>query len=190
MLPMTVSAAPTVVAYDDGTIYVGGIYDMWAQISPGADRATYQWQVSIGGDDYYGSGAWYDIDDLAGDYGYKGTKTSHLQIVGKPNDDGVAIGSGWENMKFRCKITLDGTEYYTNSLSELRHNTAMLNAVIKAGKYKLYEPQVTGYVNDSVVSVYKAYGEAPQNVIELRWTYAPVRQQRKPHPKPAPYAAM
>ena len=144
MLPTTVSAAPTVVAYDDGTIYVGGIYDMWAQISPGADRATYQWQMSIGGDDYYGSGAWYDINDLTGDYGYKGTKTSHLQIVGKPNDDSVAIGGGWENMKFRCKITLDGKEYFTNSLSELRHNTAMLNAVIKAGKYKLYEPKVAG----------------------------------------------
>ena len=144
LLPTTVSAAPTAVAYDDGTIYVGGIYDMWAQITEGADRATYQWQVSVGGDDYYGSGAWYDINDLVGDYGYKGTQTSHLQIVGKPNDDSVAIGSGWENMKFRCKITLDGKDYFTNSLSELRHNTTMLNAVIKAGNYKLYEPKVTG----------------------------------------------
>ena len=164
--PTTASAAPTVAAYDDGTIYVGGIYDMWAQISEGADRATYQWQVSIGSDDYYGSDAWYDIDDLAGPYGYKGTKTSHLQIVGKPNDDGVAIGSGWENMKFRCKITLDGKEYYTKGLSELRHNTATLNAVIKAGKYKLYEPKVTGLSKQSGSgSSYTATAAAGQELI-------------------------
>ena len=144
VLPLSVSAAPTVAAYDDGTIYVGGIYDMWAQITEGADRAAYQWQVSVGADDYYGSDAWYDIQDLAGDYGYKGTKTSHLQIVGKANDDSVAIGSGWENMKFRCKITLDGKDYFTKGLSELRHNTATFNAVVKAGNYKLYEPKVQG----------------------------------------------
>lgn len=111
LLPIRASAAPVASVSYDYNICVGGIYDAWANITQGADRATYQWQV----DASMGDGSWYDLEDSAGTYGYKGTQTQHFQFVTQYRDNGNEIGSGWEDIPFRCKITLDGKNYYTDS---------------------------------------------------------------------------
>ena len=136
LLPVPVNAEPVVTTYDDGFIYVGGIYDMWAEISEGADRATYQWQVNSGT-------IWGDLYESTDTYGYRGTKTNHLQIITKANDDSVAYGSGWENFDIRCKITLDGKVYYSDPGNLQAYESKILNGVLKNHNYTMNEPKVT-----------------------------------------------
>jgi len=102
----------TVRLQHDGYTYVGGIFDMYAYISEGGDRASYQWQVDVSME---GAGSWHDLKDSEGDYGYHGTNTDHFQFVTYAQDGSYEIGTGWEKVEFRCKITLDGKTYYTES---------------------------------------------------------------------------
>lgn len=111
LIPAQVHAAPTVTySLMDGTVYVGGIFDAAVHVSEGAERASYQWQVDVS----MGDGSWYDIDDSQTAYGYKGTKTDHFQFVTEPEGSGYEIGTGWEKIPFRCKVTIDGQNYYTS----------------------------------------------------------------------------
>lgn len=106
-----VCAEEVTVGYSfmDGGIYNGGIYDVKVHVSSGANRAVYQWQV----DASFGEDSWYDLEESNSQYGYHGTKTSHFQFITQAKDNSYEVGTGWENIPFRCKVTLDGKTYYT-----------------------------------------------------------------------------
>lgn len=110
MIPAPVHAAP-VVSYRllDGTVYMGGIFDAAVHVSEGAERATYQWQVDVS----MGDGSWQNLDDSKTSVGYHGTHTDHFQFVTLPQDSSYEVGTGWETIPFRCKVTIDGKNYYT-----------------------------------------------------------------------------
>jgi len=127
LLPLQASAAPTFSIGYDYDICAGGIYDAWVNSSQDVSGATYQWQF----DASMGDGSWYDLDDSSGTYGYKGTKTDHFQFVTQYKDNSYEIGTGWEDIPFRCKITLDGKTYYTNSFCMNIYGTGTFRTEIK-----------------------------------------------------------
>ncbi|MBQ8610650.1 MAG: SH3 domain-containing protein [Oscillospiraceae bacterium] len=139
LLPVTAHAAE-VTGTSDGWAYCGGTFDMRATISEGADRATYQWQV----DASFGDGSWYDLDESTGIYGYHGTKTDNLQFATPPQDNTYEYGTGWEDIPFRCKVTLDGSTYYTQPMYMNFESYASFKGAVSNAGYGLKEPVISG----------------------------------------------
>lgn len=139
-LPPVKAYAATVTGTSDGWTYCGGTFDMRANVSEGADRAVYQWQV----DASFGDGSWYDLEESTGIYGYHGTKTANLQFATPPQDNSYEYGTGWEDIPFRCKVTLDGKTYYTLPMCmNFDSYTAFEIAASNAG-FGLKEPVISG----------------------------------------------
>ncbi|MBE6953995.1 MAG: S-layer homology domain-containing protein [Ruminococcaceae bacterium] len=102
------AAAETVrVSYSkiDPYIYSGGIFDAEVYVSSSSPNISYQWQA----DAAFGDGHWLDLED---NQRWKGTQTAHLQLLTEPNN-GNTLGSGWEDIPYRCLVTVDGKHYPT-----------------------------------------------------------------------------
>ena len=125
----------------DDSIFAGGIYDLYAWTGGDTDDYTYQWQVDVG----LGEGHWTDLEDNANPYGYKGTKTYHLQLITE-RKDGMIIGTGWENIPFRCVVTSKktGASKRTASMFMQVFSSSDLEGYMARKGIELYTPTVTG----------------------------------------------
>ena len=107
IFPVTAFAAEPVYvefSWKDGFVYEGGIFDMRVHVfGANAEKAAFRWQT----DPSFGKGHWSDLKDNSA---WRGTKTDHLQLY---TNSGVLYGTGWENIPFRCLVTVDGKEYAT-----------------------------------------------------------------------------
>lgn len=138
-MPVKAQAA-TVTGSCDSWVYCGGIVDLWADVSEGADRAVYQWQV----DASFGDGSWYDLEESGGIYGYHGVKTNHMQFVTPPQDNTYEYGTGWEDIPFRCKVTLDGETFYTQEMYMNMTAYSSFRGALKRLGLGLKEPVISG----------------------------------------------
>ena len=159
LFPMSVHAEDVTVGYGiyDGSVYNGGIFDMVAYVSSGAERATYQWQV----DASMGEDSWYDLEDSANEYGFHGTKTDHLQLITLAADNTYEVGTGWEDIPFRCKVTLDGKTYYTSPRTMQFETHSLFQSRIKKENFGINTQSYRGVYNqrnDNGI----LYGEATQ----------------------------
>lgn len=125
----------------DDSILAGGIYDLFVWVGNDADDYTYQWQVDLG----MGDGRWSDLEDNANPYGYAGTKTYHMQLI-TPRTNGYIIGSGWEDIPFRCVVTQKKTgvsKSTPNIYMQVFTSDDLEEYMAKKG-VELYTPTVTG----------------------------------------------
>ena len=107
-LPATALAdIPNRVSYNliESFVYEGGIFDIGVRVSgPNAEKASFRWQTDAS---FGGTGSWSDLKDNSA---WRGTKTDHLQLH---TSKGVLYGTGWEDIPFRCLVTVNGKEYPT-----------------------------------------------------------------------------
>ncbi len=122
-------------------IYAGGILDMYAMVDTGnSDSYTYQWQV----DASLGDGvSWIDLEESTNAYGYHGVNTPHLQFITAPNG-GYILGTGWENIPFRCKVTKNGESHTTSNMYMNILSCDTLPAYLERKGFGLFEPTVSG----------------------------------------------
>jgi len=87
----------------DSFVYEGGIFDAQVRVvGLNNENTTYRWQT----DTSFGQkGHWSDLKDNSA---WRGTKTDHLQLY---TNSGVLYGTGWEDIPFRCLVTVNGKEY-------------------------------------------------------------------------------
>ena len=125
----------------DDSILAGGIYDMYAWVGENPDDYTFQWQVDVG----LGEGHWSDLEDNADPYGYAGTDTYHMQLI-TPRTNGYIIGTGWEDIPFRCVITdkKTGVSKSTASMFMKVFTSDNLEELMAQKGIELYTPGVDG----------------------------------------------
>lgn len=159
LFPMQVHADDVTVGYGiyDGSVYNGGVFDLAVHISSGQDRATYQWQV----DASMGDDSWYDLDESNNEYGFHGTKTDHLKLVTKATDNSYEVGTGWEDIPFRCKVTLDGKTYYTSPMKMQFEKYSLFKSRIKKEDFGINTQYDRGIFNERNENGI-LYGEAVQ----------------------------
>lgn len=140
--------APARAEYDfdvgqnwDQWILAGGIYDLYAWVGDNADDYTYQWQA----DAAFGKGSWFDLEDNADPYGYSGTDTYHMALITQ-RADGQIVGSGWENIPFRCVIThkQTGVTKVTANMFMNIYTSSDLPDYLERQGFGLYEPTING----------------------------------------------
>jgi len=121
----------------DQDILAGGIYDMFAWVGENPDDYTYQWQVDVG----IGEGHWYDLEDNADPYGYRGTDTYHLEFV-SPKANGHTIDSGWNEIPFCCKVAnkKTGQVKYTPNIYMNIYSSDDLDEYMAKKGVKLFTP--------------------------------------------------
>jgi len=153
------SAEEVTVGYGiyDGSVYSGGIFDMAVYVSSGAERASYQWQV----DASMGNDSWYDLEESDNDYGFHGTRTDHLKLISQASDNSYEVGSGWEDIPFRCKVTLDGKTYYTSPMTMQFETHSLFLSRIKKENYGINTQLYRGVFNQRNENG-TLYGEAIQ----------------------------
>lgn len=121
----------------DMDILAGGIYDMYAWVGDHPEDYTFQWQVDLG----IGEGHWYDLEDNADPYGYKGTDTYHFEFV-SPIGNGHTIDAGWNEIPFCCKVTNKKTgqvKYTPNIYMNIYSSDDLEEYMAKKG-IELYTP--------------------------------------------------
>lgn len=99
------AAEPVKVTFGmyEGYVYEGGIFDVRVNVDgPGAENATFRWQADVS---FGGTGSWSDLKDNSA---WHGTRTDHLQLY---THKGVLYGTGWEDIYFRCLVTVNGKSY-------------------------------------------------------------------------------
>ncbi len=121
----------------DDSILAGGILDMYVWVGENPEDYTFQWQVDLG----IGEGHWYDLEDNADPYGYKGTDTFHMEFI-SPMANGHILGSGWEEIPFCCKVTNKKTGYvkYTPNIYMHIYSSDNLEEYMKNKGIELYTP--------------------------------------------------
>lgn len=143
---LTITTAATDFTIDvgqtwDNSILAGGIFDMYAWVGENPEDYTFQWQVDLG----FGKGHWSDLEDNADPYGYSGTDTYHLQFI-TPRTNGYIIGTGWEDIPFRCLITHKKTGVSVGTADIFMHvftSDDLPEYLAKQG-FGLYEPTLNG----------------------------------------------
>lgn len=141
----------------DSDILAGGIYDLYAWVGENEDDYTYQWQVDVG----FGEGHWSDLEDNADPYGYSGTKTYHLQLI-TPRTNGYVLGSGWENIPFRCLVThkKTGATRGTADMFMRVFTSDDLEAYMAKKGIELYEPGAIDGVRPTTTDYETYYASA------------------------------
>lgn len=125
----------------DNAILAGGIYDMYVWVGDNPDDYTYQWQA----DTSFGKGHWIDLEDNADPYGYSGTQTYHMQLI-TDFGNGMIIGTGWEDIPFRCVVTHKKTGQTRASADMFMNVFASddLPEYLARQGFGLYEPTIDG----------------------------------------------
>ena len=143
---LTVTAAATDFTLNvgqtwDNAILAGGIFDMYAWVGNNPEDYTFQWQVDTG----FGDGHWSDLEDNADPYGYSGTNTYHMQFI-TPRSNSFIIGTGWEDIPFRCLIThkKTGVSVGTADIFMRIFTSDELPEYLSKQGFGLYEPTLNG----------------------------------------------
>lgn len=125
----------------DSSILAGGIYDLYAWVGDNPDDYTYQWQADTG----FGDGHWIDLNDNADPYGYAGTKTYHMQLITNFGNSNI-IGSGWDDIPFRCVVTHKKTGVSRATPDIFMHifSSDDLPEYLQKQGFGLYEPSING----------------------------------------------
>lgn len=125
----------------DESILAGGIYDMFAWVGEDTEDYTFQWQVDMS----IGDGSWYDLEDNANPYGYRGTQTYHLELVTRMGE-GQVLGGGWEDIPFRCVVThkKTGATRATPNMYMNIFTSSDLDSYMQKKGIELYTPGITG----------------------------------------------
>ena len=149
----------------DDSILAGGIYDLYVWVSGDHDDYTYQWQA----DAAFGKGSWMDLQDNANPYGYRGTNTYHMEFITGMND-GQIIGTGWEDIPFRCVVTdkKTGASRATPNMYMRIFTSSDLDDLMKEKGIELYMPRIEGVPNGTT-SDHKTYYSTAQAGKNLRF---------------------
>ncbi len=143
----------------DSNILAGGIYDLYAWVGENSDDYTFQWQVDVS----IGDGHWSDLEDNADPYGYKGTDTYHMQFI-TPRSNSFILGTGWEDIPFRCVITnkKTGVKKSTPNIFMNIFTSDDLPEYLQKQGFGLYEPTIQGAAGLSTTdySLYTASANA------------------------------
>ena len=121
----------------DNAILAGGIFDMWAWVGDAPENYTFRWQA----DTSMGKGHWMDLEDNANPYGYRGTKTAHMEFV-TLMEGSFTVGSGWEDIPFRCLVTNQKTGVSRSTVNMFMriYSQEDMTAYLKRQGFGLYEP--------------------------------------------------
>ena len=146
LLPVNSSAEEMMayIASYDLFVYAGGVYDMVAETN--ITGAKYLWCARYGMD-----GTFFGLSD---NEGYSGTATSHLRLK---TSDGLAMGTGWENIQFACMITApDGRIRMTEPRTMTIYGTEKLVQDMAALNLK-----ITDLSLDGLTPKYDSYYDVP-----------------------------
>ena len=163
VLGLTLTARADPYSFDlgqawDESIVSGGIYDLFAWVGDDAQNYTFQWQA----DAAFGGGSWMDLTDNANPYGYRGTQTYHLELV-TSMENGQIIGTGWEQIPFRCVVThkATGAVRTTPDMFMKIYTCDNLEDYFTHNDLGLYEPYVDGSIGSVTSSGNVYYATAP-----------------------------